>query len=156
MLDPSGRSGGFDMKVASILRQKGHDVVTVKPSTSITSVVAELRTRRIGCLVVSEDGLTPVGIISERDIVNGLAVYGIWLLDLHVSDLMTHRLITCHPEDTVNHVMSEMTEHRIRHLPVVDRGQLVGMISIGDVVKHRVNELETEANILREAFIARH
>lgn len=144
------------MKVASILRQKGDEVVTVKPNASITSVVSELRTRRIGCLVASEDGVTPAGIISERDIVNGLAVYGIRLLDLHVSDIMTHRLITCHPDDTVNHVMSEMTERRVRHLPVVDGGRLVGMVSIGDVVKHRLNELETEANILREAFIARH
>jgi CBS domain-containing protein len=144
------------MKVSSILKRKGASVVTVKPGAPLTSAVAELRARGIGSLVVSEDGSTVLGMLSERDIVQALPVFGGRLLDLRVSDLMTRRVVTCRPDDSITHVMSEMTEHRVRHLPVVDGGRLQGIVSIGDVVKHRLDELETETNILREAFIARH
>jgi CBS domain-containing protein len=143
------------MKVASILKGKGGHVVTVKPDTPISTAVRELTSKGIGALVVSEDGATVLGILSERDIVQALALYGARLLDLHVSDVMVRRVVTCSADDTITRIMADMTRHRIRHLPVVEHGTMQGIVSIGDVVKHRLDELETEANILREAFIAR-
>ena len=104
---------------------------------------------------MSEDGATLLGLVDERDIVHALAVYGARTLDLRASDVMVRRPVTCRVDDGVTHVMSEMTRHRVRHLPVVEGSRLHGIVSIGDVVKHRLDELETEANILREAFIAR-
>ena len=144
------------MKVASILKRKGTDVVTVTPETTIVRAAAELHAMGIGALMVSADGRTMLGMLSERDIVNGIAVYGARALDLTVSDLMTRKPVTCTPEDTVTRLMTQMTEKRVRHLPVMEGHELRGIVSIGDAVKHRLEELETEANILREAFIARH
>jgi CBS domain-containing protein len=143
------------MKVASILKGKGGHVVIVKPDTPISTAVRELTSKAIGALVVSEDGATVLGILSERDIVQALALYGARLLDLRVSDVMVRRVVTCSADDTITRIMADMTRHRIRHLPVVAQGTMQGIVSIGDVVKHRLDELETEANILREAFIAR-
>jgi CBS domain-containing protein len=144
------------MKVASILKRKGTDVVTVTPETTIVRAAAELHAKGIGALMVSADGRTMLGMLSERDVVNGIAVYGARALELRVSDLMTRKPVTCMPEDSVTRLMAQMTEHRVRHLPVMDGQELRGIVSIGDAVKHRLEELETEANILREAFIARH
>lgn len=144
------------MKVASILKRKGPDVVTVRPDVTIAAAARELVGKGIGALVVSEDGRTMLGLLSERDIVNGLALYGARIVDLRVGDVMARRVVTCTPEDTVTRVMAEMTQHRARHLPVTEGGVVRGIVSIGDVVKHRLEDLETEANILREAFIARH
>lgn len=144
------------MKVASILKRKGTDVVTVPPDTTIARAAAELHGKSIGALMVSADGRTMLGMISERDVVNGIAVYGPRALDLRVADLMTRKPVTCTPDDSVTRLMAQMTEHRVRHLPVMDGHELRGIVSIGDAVKHRLEELETEANILREAFIARH
>ncbi len=143
------------MKVMSILKTKGTSVVTTSPETSIATIVRELRNKGIGALVVSEDGATVLGLIGERDIVHGLATYGSRALDLRASDLMTRTVITCAPEDSLTKVMAHMTRHRVRHLPVVEGGKLGGIVSIGDVVKHRLDELEMEANILRDAFLAR-
>jgi CBS domain-containing protein len=144
------------MKVMSILKTKGDQVVTVRPETTIGAVVRELTARAIGAVVVSEDGTTPLGLVSERDIVRALGVYGGRTLDLHALDIMERRPVTCRLEDSITRVMADMTRHRVRHIPVMEEGRLRGIVSIGDAVKHRLDELETEANILREAFIARH
>jgi len=143
------------MKVASILKVKGTTVETTPPRTSIATSARLLRDKHIGALVVSEDGTGVLGIITERDIVHGLADRGPSLLDLPVSLVMTRAPVTCTPDDDIQTVMSQMTRLRLRHLPVVVGGRLQGIVSIGDVVKHRLDELETEANVLRDAFLAR-
>lgn len=144
------------MKVSSILKRKGMNVVTVRPDVTIATAAREMTTKEIGALVVSEDGRTVLGLLGERDIVRGLAFHGARVGDLRVSDLMTRSVVTCDPEQSFTAVMAAMTHHRARHLPVVENRQLCGIVSIGDIVKHRLEELETETNILREAFIARH
>jgi CBS domain-containing protein len=144
------------MKVASILKAKGESVETIPPDTTISSAVWDLRVKSIGALVVSEDGTTMLGLISERDVVRGLAEHGAALLGLRVREVMSRSVITCAPEDSITRVMAEMTRHRVRHLPVVEQGRLRGIVSIGDVVKYRLDELEMEANILREALITSH
>jgi CBS domain-containing protein len=143
------------MKVASILKRKGTDVTTVRPDATIAAAAREMATKEIGALVVTEDGRTVLGLLGERDIVTGLAHYGARIMDLRVSDLMRRAVVTCGPDDTITGVMAVMTRHRARQLPVVEGRHLRGIVSIGDAVKHRLEELETEANILREAFIAR-
>jgi CBS domain-containing protein len=146
---------GRIMKVASILKAKGASVATTPPDATVSAVVWDLRLKGIGALVVSEDGTTVLGLISERDIVHALAEHGARLLGLRVSQLMTRSVVTCTPEDSITTVMALMTRHRVRHIPVVEDGKLRGIVSIGDVVKHRLDELEMEANIIREAYIAR-
>jgi CBS domain-containing protein len=143
------------MKVASILKGKGRAVVTVRPEVSIAAAIRELTDKGIGALVVSEDGSSVLGLISERDIVQALARFGVLHLDLRVSDVMMRHVVTCREDDTITKVMDLMTRHRVRHLPVVQDRQLRGIVSIGDVVKHRLDELETETNVLREAFLGR-
>jgi CBS domain-containing protein len=141
------------MNVDSILKSKGRDVVTVASDATINDAVLLLRRKRIGALVIGANGGGVEGILSERDIVRALADYGARVFDLPVSALMTRRVITCAPEDSVSGLMAEMTARRIRHLPVVADGVLVGIVSIGDVVKHHVDAVEHEASALRE-FIA--
>jgi CBS domain-containing protein len=106
-------------------------------------------------MVVSEDGRSVSGMISERDVVRGLAERGARILEVPVAELMTRTVFSCGPKDTIKQVMAEMTRRRVRHLPVVADGVLVGIVSIGDVVKSRLDEVETETNVLREAYIAR-
>ena len=144
------------MKVASILKVKSARVVTTPGATSIATTARKLRDEQIGALVVSDDGATVLGIVTERDIVHGLADRGPSLLELPVSLLMTRSPVTCTPDDDIQTVMSRMTRFRVRHLPVVVAGRLHGIVSIGDVVKHRLDELELEAGVLRDAFLARH
>jgi CBS domain-containing protein len=143
------------MDVQGILRAKGAAVVTIRPDATIASLVQGLREERIGAMVVSDDGRSVLGIISERDVVRGLAERGARILELPVADLMTRTVYSCTPQDTVRQVMAEMTRRRVRHLPVVADGVLAGIVSIGDVVKNRLEEVETETNVLREAYIAR-
>ncbi len=143
------------MNVEGILRAKGAAVVTIKPDATIGSLVQGLREARIGAMVVSDDGRAVLGIISERDVVRGLAERGPRILDTPVAELMTRNVVSCAPKDTVKQVMAEMTKRRVRHLPVVADGVLSGIVSIGDVVKNRLDEIETETNVLREAYIAR-
>jgi CBS domain-containing protein len=143
------------VNVDGILRTKGATVVTIRPDETIADLVRGLREERIGAMVVSEDGRSVLGIISERDVVRGLADRGSRVLDAPVADLMTRDVIACSPRDTVKQVMSEMTRRRIRHLPVVADGVLCGIVSIGDVVKNRLEEMETETNVLREVYIGR-
>ena len=141
------------MNVDSILKNKGRDVVTVAADATINDAVLLLRRKRIGALVIARAGGGAEGILSERDIVRALAEYGARVFDLPVSALMTRNVITCAPEDSVSGLMAEMTARRIRHLPVVENGGLIGIVSIGDVVKCHIDEVEHEANALRQ-FIA--
>ena len=141
------------MNVASILKTKGNVVVTVAPGEKVSVAAAKLKSEKIGALVVSEDSIGVSGILSERDIARALADHGAGLGELAVGDLMTRNVITCAPDDTVEELMTTMTEHRIRHLPVVADGALCGIISIGDVVKIRLEEIQREAESLR-AYIA--
>ncbi len=138
------------MIVSQILGQKGADVATVPTDATVADVLAELREYGIGALVVSDDGRTIAGIISERDVVRGFADNGAAMLETRVADVMTAEVITCEKKTTVDHLMAMMTERRIRHVPVVEDGVLVGIISIGDVVKSRVRELETETEQLAD------
>ena len=140
------------MKVRTILDTKGRHVVTIRPDASVSTAVHRLVLERIGALVVSEDGHKVAGIISERDIIQALAKSGPDLLTSgrRVAELMEHNVITCTPDDTVQQVMAEMTRRRVRHLPVIEDGGLIGIISIGDVVKHRLGELEEESGAMRE------
>jgi CBS domain-containing protein len=144
------------MTVRTILRAKGAHVETVRPETTVYTAVWDLKLKGIGALVVSEDGVTVLGLISERDIVRGLTEHGHTLLALPVARMMTTPVVTCAPDDSITAVMARMTRHRVRHLPVIDGGRLGGLVSIGDVVKHRLDALELEANILRETLMASH
>lgn len=146
------------MKVRGILDAKGRDVVTIRPDATIATAVHRLALERVGALVVSEDGIRIAGILSERDIVGALAGEGADLLSTgrRVADLMTRHVVTCGPDDTVKQLMAEMTRRRIRHLPVVEGGRIAGIVSIGDVVKSRLEEVEMEATVLRDAYIAAH
>ncbi len=143
------------MNVDGILRAKGAAVITIRPDATIRTVVDGLRRERIGAMVVSEDGRSVLGIISERDVVRGLAERGPLILDVPVTALMTRDVVTCAPLDTVKQVMAEMTKRRVRHLPVMADGVLAGIVSIGDVVKNCLEEMETETNVLREVYIGR-
>ncbi|HEX6843160.1 MAG TPA: CBS domain-containing protein [Stellaceae bacterium] len=141
------------MNVETILRNKGGAVATIASHATIRDAAALLRRERIGALVVSSGGNKVEGILSERDIVHGLADRGTALLDMTVDALMTRRVFTCTPHDSVGDLMAMMTERRIRHIPVMTDGMLVGIVSIGDVVKHRLDEMEYETSSLR-SFIA--
>jgi CBS domain-containing protein len=145
------------MTVAAILKAKGSHVETTSPGTTVNSVAWEFKVKNIGALVVvSGDGATILGMISERDLVRVICEHGARLSALPVSKVMTTPVLTCTPEDRVTAVMVRMTRHRVRHLPVVDGGRLAGIISIGDVVKSRLDELELEANVLRETLMVSH
>lgn len=142
------------MNVDGILRSKGATVLTIRPDASVGTFVRSLRDNQIGAMVVSEDGRSVLGMISERDVVRGLVEQGPRILETPVAELMTRTVVSCTRQDTVKHVMAEMTKRRIRHLPVLADGALCGIVSIGDVVKNRLEEIETETNVLREAYLA--
>jgi CBS domain-containing protein len=144
------------MKVQDILSGKGNRVATMRPDASIDTVVHRLRLDRIGAVVVSTDGRTIEGILSARDIVYGLVEHGAALLAKTAADIMTHEVITCRVEDAIKDVMAKMTHSRVRHVPVLENGKLAGIVSIGDIVKHRLSDAELEAAVLREAYIAAH
>ena len=141
------------MNVETILRNKGNRVATIRPEATIADAVGQLNRERIGALVVSETGQGVDGILSERDIVNALGDHGGDLMSRPVSAIMTRNVITCEPSDTVAELMAEMTSRRIRHFPVMSDGRLCGIVSIGDLVKNRLDEVEYEASSLR-SFIA--
>jgi CBS domain-containing protein len=149
-------SEGEQMKIADILDTKGSTVHSVLPWLTVTEVVERLGRLGIGAvLVCNEDGQMQ-GIVSERDIVRSLRKHGAGLLTMPVSEVMTRYVQTATPDETVAHAMARMTSGRYRHLPVIDQGKLVGMVSIGDLVKHRVREMELETGVLRDALIARY
>lgn len=131
------------MRIADILRRKGTDVHTVHPSTSVTDLLAMLARCNVGALVVVEEQ-TVRGIVSERDVVRRMNERGRQLLDCLTSEIMTATVVSCRPGDPVDDVMRMMTERRFRHVPVVVNGQLVGIVSIGDMVSARIGELEQE------------
>jgi len=139
------------MTVKAILSRKGNDVITVEPTVTLSAAVNILAEHRIGALVVLAGADAQVaGILSERDIVRALAQRGPGALQEAVGQVMTRRVVTCTESDTVAALMERMTQGKFRHLPVVERGKLVGLVSIGDVVKHRLGEMEHESNALRE------
>ncbi|MCA3555814.1 CBS domain-containing protein [Aestuariivirga sp.] len=137
------------MAVAHILRQKGAAVLTVGPSDSVQSIVDTLARHRIGAVVVVDAGGAIAGIVSERDVVRAMAGDVAGVAGKTASDIMTARVRTCSPADSEAELMQLMTEHRIRHLPVVAHGKLAGMISIGDVVKLRMELMEAEADQMK-------
>ena len=141
------------MNVETILRNKGNWVATIRPDATVAEAVDMLNRERIGALVVSDDGEGVDGILSERDIVIALGDHDDDLLSRPVGDIMTRTVIACDPTDSVGDLMAEMTNRRIRHFPVVADGRLRGIVSIGDLVKNRLDEIEFEANSLR-SFIA--
>jgi CBS domain-containing protein len=141
------------MNVAMVLAQKGREVATVSPQALLADAIQDLAARKIGALVVVEGSNRIVGIVSERDIVRVLAKNGTEALDQPIDTVMTRDVVTCAEHDTINSVMTRMTRGRFRHLPVVSSGRLAGIVSIGDVVKARIEEVEREADEMR-SYIA--
>jgi CBS domain-containing protein len=141
------------MTIETILRQKGTDVATIEPEASIRRAADWLRVKNIGALVVIS-GKVILGLISEREIVHAFSRHGETAASIPVKDIMRYGVITVSPEESVNRVMKLMTHHRVRHMPVLRDGELAGIISIGDVVKYRLDDLELETNVLRDAYIA--
>lgn len=142
------------MNVEGILVAKGRHVETISPGASVVVALEALTTRGVGALVVSEDGRGVSGIVAERDMVRGLARHGARLLELRVADVMSKDGPTCSPADPITAVMAVMTRTRNRHVPVMADGRLCGIVSLGDLVKGRLDEMELEASILREVYIA--
>ncbi len=138
------------MNVATILKSKGHTIITTTPETSVQEIAKSLAKHKIGCIVVTHADKTIAGIVSERDIVRSIASVGMNALEKPVSSCMTKNVVTCRESDTIDQLMAEMTAGRFRHLPVVDGDVLVGLISIGDVVKLRIAEAEMEAAAMRD------
>lgn len=137
------------MRIAEVIRRKGADVITVAPDAGVAELVALLGEKRIGALVVSSDGgATVAGIVSERDVVVRLASDGPSVLERTVADIMTVDVETCAPEDELESLARRMTDLRVRHLPVVVDGKLTAIVSIGDVVKNRLDELQDERDQL--------
>ncbi len=143
------------MLVRSLIEAKGTMVATIAADATVGGAVAELSRHRVGALVVSPDGRHIEGIVSERDVVRRLSELRARLLDEPVSSIMSETVRTCAPEDDVEAIMAMMTEHRIRHVPVVEGDELCGIVSIGDVVKSRIGDLERHRNELLEYITAR-
>ncbi len=141
------------MTVLSILGSKGNNVITLPPTATLRQICDTLAKKRIGAVLIV-DGTKIAGIVSERDIVRKLAASGAAALSSAATDCMTRNLVTCTRSDTIPFIMEKMTQGRFRHVPVVENGALVGVISIGDVVKHRIAEVEREADELRSYISA--
>ena len=141
------------MIVASLLNTKGRDVFSITPDASVTDAARYLRDKSIGAALVLDQSGAAAGVFSERDLVNAIADQGNTAPSLKVGDLMSRDVVSCTPTDPIPAVMATMTERRVRHLPVMDAGKVVGVVSIGDVVKSRIAEAETEAEALK-AYIA--
>ncbi len=138
------------MTVAAILSVKGSDVATAQPHRTLAEISKMLAERRIGAIIITDANGGLKGIISERDVVRAIAQHGAAALDDPASRHMTSKVVTCQRSDSVADVMEEMTQSRFRHLPVVEDGKLIGVISIGDVVKHRIAETVAETQSLRD------
>ncbi len=136
------------MNVLSILRTKGSDVITTSRSASVMDAARVMADKRIGAVLVLDRG-NVVGVVSERDIVRTVATKGAAALYLEVHELMSSEVFTCSRSATIDELMELMTDRRIRHVPIVEEGQLYGLVSIGDVVKYRIEETEREAEALR-------
>lgn len=142
------------MNIASILQTKGSDILTVRPSDTVQNAAMKLRLKGVGALVVSNDGFVLDGLITERAISDGVAVHGAAISGLHVSDLMITGVSTCRPSDSIADVARLMTLRRLRHLPVMDGHSLVGIVSVGDILKYRLDEVLLEAQVLQDVAIA--
>jgi CBS domain-containing protein len=141
------------MTVSIVLAGKGRGVVSVEPNVTLASAVEVLAERRIGAVLILGAGHRVAGILSERDIVRALAERGAGVLEEPVSQIMTRKVSTCSDGETVASIMERMTEGKFRHMPVVDQGQVVGMISIGDVVKHRLHEMERDSALMHDYIL---
>src|ERR1700749_407693 len=141
------------MTIESILRRKGADVATIAPEASIKRAADWLRAKNIGAIVVTSDDAV-LGLISEREIVHAFSRYGETAGSMPVKEIMQYGVTTVSPDESINRVMNLMTHHRVRHMPVLREGKLVGIVSIGDVVKYRLEDLELETNLLGDAYNA--
>jgi len=141
------------MTVSIILAGKGRDVVTIEPSATLGAAVELLADKRIGAVLILGADRRIAGILSERDIVRALAERGRGVLDEPVSASMTRRVSTCHEREAISSIMERMTMGKFRHIPVVEQGRLAGIVSIGDVVKHRLNEVEHDAAAMRDYIL---
>ena len=142
------------MFVSDILSQKGGLVYSVTAGTSVAEVAQQLSVRRIGSVLVLNDQSSVVGIVSERDLVRAFAAYGAKAMELEARQVMTRDVVTCHPDDSIDEVMQTMTSGRFRHIPVVHHGELLGLVSIGDVVKARLEEATHETEALKAYIVA--
>ena len=141
------------MLISGILERKGGELVVITPDEPVPAAARVLAKRRIGALPVTTLSGKLTGIISERDITRGFAQHGAMLVDLIVGDLMTREVVTCAPDDRASDVATTMESHRIRHVPVIDGDQLTGIISIRDLVSYRLNQLETDVDVLRQQLL---
>jgi CBS domain-containing protein len=148
-----GSLGRRKMTVSIILAGKGREVVTIEPNASLRAAVSLLAEKRIGALLILGADRRVVGILSERDIVRALAEHGDAALDEPVSGAMTRKVSTCNESETIAAIMERMTAGKFRHVPVVDQGRLTGIISIGDVVKHRLHEMERDSAAMRDYIL---
>jgi CBS domain-containing protein len=142
------------MFVSDILAQKGGLVLSVTPGTTVAEIAKQLSVRRIGSVLVLNDQSSVVGIVSERDLVRALSAHGAKAMELEARQVMTRDVVTCHPDDSIDEVMQTMTRGRFRHIPVVHHGELLGLVSIGDVVKARLEETEHETEALKAYIVA--
>jgi CBS domain-containing protein len=138
------------MLISDVLKTKGHEVVKVRPADPVALAVAKLAEHRIGAVVVEDQWMKPAGIFSERDFVNAIARSGAAVLGFDVRQLMSSPIVSCRSSDRIDAVLATMTLAKIRHVPVIDDGALKGIVSIGDLVKHRLDEKELEASVLRD------
>ena len=136
------------MRISDLIRRKGNLVVTIRSDATVLRLLEILDQHHIGAVVVSDDGLAVMGIVSERDVVRHLHLDGVGVLDETVAMIMTSEVETCTPDDGIEDLARTMTERRIRHVPVVGDGQLLAIVSIGDIVKSRIDELQTERDHL--------
>jgi CBS domain-containing protein len=141
------------MTISIILASKGREVVTIAPSASLASAVGLLVEKRIGAVLILGADRRVVGILSERDVVRALAERGAGALEEPVSQTMTREVSTCNENESVFNIMERMTDGRSRHVPVVDQGQLVGIVSIGDVVKHRLHQMERDSTAMHDYIL---
>ncbi len=141
------------MSIQNILDRNRAEVITIRPTDTIKNAADRMRAHNIAALVV-KSGAAIIGLISDHEIVHAVSRHGDRALYMAVLEIVTHPAITVAPDDTLKRAMSLMTHHRVRHLPVIANGNLVGIVGIGDVVKHRLEDLETESNILRDAYMA--
>lgn len=142
------------MNVEEILKVKGRTVETIEADAPVVTAVGRMMTLGIGALVVSPDGQRSEGLVAERDVVRAVLRHGPRLPELRVAEVMSRNVATCRRDDPIKHVMALMTRTRSRHLPVIERGRLCGLVSIGDLVKYRLDEAEMETNVLRDRFLA--
>lgn len=143
------------MSVEAILKTKGSNVFTIRPEHSVADAAALMSAKKVGVAVVCDAKGAVVGVVSERDIVSGITQFGKGVVDMPVRNIMTSPVLTCGPGDSVKRIMEIMTERRIRHLPVVDGGDLLGMVSIGDAVNFRLREAQMETAVLRDIAVTR-